>query len=170
MYVQLGIFSNRCKMIPCNPMQIPGVLSLCLFLCSSVVHLPNIPESSTLLNANFCLNCDSEIPLYTYLIVPLYPRIQKIILAREPGQLQHSPDFFPFFQGSEAYCDSCPMLEKCCFMYFIQLFLKKKILLFSVSLFFSFFLPRGHVYFQVLHGQNKNIILIVNGLSLTLYC
>lgn len=113
-------------MIPCNPMQIPGVLSLCLFLCSSVVHLPNIPESSTLLNANFCLKCDSEIPLYTYLTVPLYPRIQKIILAREPGQLQRSPDFFPFFQGSEAYRDSCPMLEKCCFMYFIQLFLKKK--------------------------------------------
>ena len=142
MYAQLGIFSNRCKMIPCSPMQIPGILSLCLFLCSSVVQLPNIPESSTLLNTNFCLNCDSEIPLYTYLIVPLYPRIQKIIPAREPGQLQHSPDLFPFFQGSEAYRDSCPMLEKCCFMCFIQLFLKTNSFIFCFTFLFFLFAKR----------------------------
>lgn len=135
MYAQLGIFSNTCKMIPCNPMQIPGVLSLCLFLCSSVVHFPNIPESSTLLNANFCLNCDSEIPLYTYLIVPLYPRIQKIILAREPGQLQHSP-FSPSFRDQRPIVTLVPCLKSVVSCILSSYFWKKKF--FNFLFHFSF--------------------------------
>ena len=72
MHAQLGVFSNRWKMIPHSSMQ-TLVFSLCLpGFCSSVIYPPNIPKASTLQSSNFHLHCVSEVLLYTYFILPHY--------------------------------------------------------------------------------------------------